>query len=73
MFPELNRRRVLKGLFASTAMALVPFVAMTVTAEAANPMAIAAVKEALRGNFTDAGAFADRSGDSAAYLHPDRQ
>ena len=66
MFPELNRRRVLKGLFASTAMALVPFVAMTVTAEAANPMAIAAVKEALRGNFTDAGAFADRSGDSAA-------
>jgi soluble lytic murein transglycosylase len=66
MFPELNRRGVLKGLFAASAVALLPFVVMTSEAEAANPMAIAAVKEALRGNFTDAGAFAERSGDGAA-------
>jgi soluble lytic murein transglycosylase len=66
MFPEFSRRSVLKGLIAASAAALVPFVAMTGEADAANPMAIAAVKEALRGNFTDAGAFAERSGDSAA-------
>jgi soluble lytic murein transglycosylase len=66
MFPELNRRSMLKGLFAASAVAMVPFVVMTGEAEAANPMAIAAVKEALKGNYTDAGAFADRSGDAAA-------
>jgi soluble lytic murein transglycosylase len=66
MFPELNRRSVLKGLFAASVAAMVPFVGLTGEAEAANPMAIAAVKEALRGNFTDAGAFAERSADSAA-------
>ncbi len=66
MFPELNRRSALKGLFAASAVAMLPFVGMVGESEAANPMAIAAVKEALRGNFTDAGAFANRSGDTAA-------
>ena len=66
MFPELNRRSLLKGMFAASAVALVPFVVMTGEAVAAHPMAIAAVKEALKGNYTDAGAFADRSGDAAA-------
>ena len=64
--PEFNRRRLLKGLFAATAVSLVPFAAITQTAEAASPMAIAAIKEALRGNFNDAGEFASRSGDEAA-------
>ena len=66
MLPELNRRGFLKGLFAASAVALVPFASLSSDAEAANPMAIAAVKEALKGNFTDAGAFATRSGDDAA-------
>jgi soluble lytic murein transglycosylase len=66
MLPELNRRGVLKGLATASALALVPFVSVVREAEAANPMAVAAVKEALRGNFTDAGAFAQRSGDQAA-------
>lgn len=66
MLPVLNRRGVLKGLCSASALALVPFAAVTSAAEASNPMAIAAVKEALRGNFTDAGAFAERSGDGAA-------
>jgi soluble lytic murein transglycosylase len=66
MLPEFNRRRLLKGLFAASAAAMLPFAAMSDVAEAANPMAVAAIKEALRGNFTDAGAFATRSGDNAA-------
>ncbi len=66
MLPEFNRRRLLKGLFAATAVSLVPFAALTQTADAASPMAIAAIKEALRGNFNDAGEFASRSGDEAA-------
>ncbi len=66
MLLELNRRGVLKGLVTASALALVPFVSVSREAEAANPMAIAAVKEALRGNFSDAGAFAERSGDQAA-------
>jgi soluble lytic murein transglycosylase len=66
MSPALNRRGFLKGLFAASAVAMVPFVVMTDVTEAANPMGVAAVKEALRGNFSDAGAFAERSGDAAA-------
>ena len=45
---------------------MVPFTTLSDMAEAANPMAVAAVKEALKGNFNDAGAFAERSGDEAA-------
>jgi soluble lytic murein transglycosylase len=66
VFPALNRRRVLAGLFVSTAVALTPLLGLTAPAGAANAMAVAAVKEALRGNFNDAGAFAARSEDSAA-------
>jgi soluble lytic murein transglycosylase len=66
ILPEFNRRRFLKGLFVASAVAMLPFAAMSNVAEAANPMAVAAIKEALRGNFTDAGAFATRSGDDAA-------
>jgi soluble lytic murein transglycosylase len=64
--PELSRRGFLKGLGGASALAILPFANFTHEAEAANPMAVAAVKEALRGNFTDAGAFAARSGDDAA-------
>jgi soluble lytic murein transglycosylase len=66
MLPDLSRRRFCQGLLASSALALVPFAAMNEGAEAANPMAVAAVKEALRGNYSDAGAFAARSKDDAA-------
>ncbi len=64
--PELNRRGFLKGLIAASTISMVPFMVSAENAEAANPMAVAAIKEALRGNFMDAGAFAERSGDSAA-------
>jgi soluble lytic murein transglycosylase len=66
MLPELNRRGFLRGLFAASALSLAPFTIVPEKAEAANAMAVAAIKEALRGNFTDAGAFAERSNDSAA-------
>ncbi len=66
MLPELSRRGFLRGLCAASAVALVPFVALTPDVEAANPLAVAAVKEALRGRFAEAGAFADRSGDLVA-------
>jgi soluble lytic murein transglycosylase len=66
MLPELNRRGFLRGLFAASALSLAPFAVLTRESEAANAMAVAAVKEALRGNFTEAGAFAERSNDSAA-------
>lgn len=66
MLPELNRRGFLRGLFAASALSLAPFAMVPEQADAANSMAVAAVKEALRGNFTDAGAFAERSNDSAA-------
>jgi soluble lytic murein transglycosylase len=66
MFPELSRRSVLKGLFSASAISMLPFIGATNPVEAANPMAVAAVKEALRGNYADAGPFAQRSGDSAA-------
>ena len=66
MLPDLNRRGFLRGLFAASALSLAPFAITLEQAEAANSMAVAAVKEALRGNFTDAGAFAERSNDSAA-------
>jgi soluble lytic murein transglycosylase len=64
--PELSRRGFLKGLCGASAATILPFATWTERAEAANPMAVAAVKEALRGNFQDAGAFAARSGDDAA-------
>jgi soluble lytic murein transglycosylase len=64
--PELSRRGFLKSLCGASAATILPFATWTEKAEAANPMAVAAVKEALRGNFQDAGAFAARSGDDAA-------
>jgi soluble lytic murein transglycosylase len=66
MLPELNRRGFLRGVFAASALSLAPFILVPETAKASNAMAVAAVKEALRGNFTDAGAFAERSNDTAA-------
>ncbi len=66
MLPDLNRRGFLRGLFAASALSLAPFAITLEPVEAANSMAVAAVKEALRGNFTDAGVFAERSNDSAA-------
>jgi soluble lytic murein transglycosylase len=63
---DMNRRLFCKGLMSASALALIPFAATSREAEAGNPMAVAAVKEALRGNFSDAGAFAARSGDDAA-------
>jgi soluble lytic murein transglycosylase len=66
MSSALNRRGLLKGLFAASAVAMVPFATFTVEAVASNPMAVAAIKEALRNNYSDAGAFAERSGDPAA-------
>lgn len=66
MLPEYNRRQFLKGLFAVSAAALIPFTLMTAPAEAANAIAVAAIKEALRGKFNEAGALASRSGDDAA-------
>ncbi len=66
MLPELNCRGFLKCLLVASAAAMAPFTVLVEPAEAANAMAVAAVKEALRGNFTDAGSFAERSGDEAA-------
>jgi soluble lytic murein transglycosylase len=66
MLPEMNRRGFLKNLLAVSAVALVPFTMVSREAEAANATAVAAVKEALRGNFNEAGALASRSGDDAA-------
>jgi soluble lytic murein transglycosylase len=66
MHSALNRRQFFKGLLAVSLVAVAPFATLTTEAEAANPMAVAAVKEALRGNFGDASAFAERSGDQAA-------
>jgi hypothetical protein len=66
MLPDLNRRGFLRGLFAASALSLAPFALAPEEAEAANSMAVAAIKEALRGNFSDAGSFAERSNDSAA-------
>ncbi len=59
-----TRRQFLKGLLAATAIAASPFgVGM---AEASSGSAVAAVKAALEGNFSEAGALAQQSGDSAA-------
>jgi soluble lytic murein transglycosylase len=66
MLRELNRRGFLQGMLGASAVAFVPFLTLPQHAEAANSMAVAAVKEALRGNFNDAGEFASRSGDGAA-------
>ncbi len=62
---NVNRRALLKGLFAASALAILPFSA-TVSEAAVSANAIAAVKEAMRGNFTDAGSLASQSGDQAA-------
>lgn len=64
--PELSRRGFLKGLCGASIAAIVPYAGFSQAAQAANPMAVAAIKEALKGNYTDAGAFAGRSGDEAA-------
>ena len=64
MLPNVNRRRFLRGLIATSAVALMPFA--IVQAEAGSATAVAAVKEALRNNFAEAGALAARSGDQAA-------
>jgi soluble lytic murein transglycosylase len=66
MLPEINRRGFLRGVFAASSLSILPFITTTSDANAVDAMAVAAVKEALLGNFTDAGAFADLSGDAAA-------
>ena len=63
MTANLSRRWFLKGALATSVAALAPFT-MAVTAEAA--VAVDAVRAALKGNFTDAGSLAERSGDPAA-------
>jgi soluble lytic murein transglycosylase len=66
MLPEFSRRGFLKNLFVVSTLAMAPFSMISHEAEAANATAVAAVKEALRGRFDDAGALAARSGDDAA-------
>ena len=61
----LSRRLVLKGLFAASAVALVPF-KISAAVAAVSGDAVAAVKEALRGNFEVAGMRAAQSGDQSA-------
>lgn len=63
MSMDLSRRRFLKGVVASSVLALAPF-AMTGSAEAST--AVAAVKQALSGNYPEAGRLAQQSGDQAA-------
>ena len=65
MSPSVNRRALLKGLFAASALAILPFTA-TLAQAAVSANAVAAVKEALQGNFTAAGSLAAQSGDQAA-------
>ena len=62
---SINRRALLKSLFAASAVAMLPFSA-TLAEAAVSGTAVAAAKEALRGNFTDAGTLAAQSGDQAA-------
>ena len=65
MSPSVNRRALLKGLFAASALAILPFTA-TLAQAAVSGTAVSAVKEALQGNFTAAGSLAAQSGDQAA-------
>ncbi len=62
MSPVVNRRQILKGLFAATAVAALPFAAGPAVASAA----VDAVRMALRGDFASAGNLAQQSGDGAA-------
>ncbi len=60
---QTSRRNLFKGLFAASAVALMPFGTVT---EAFAASAVDAVKEALRGDFSTAGTLAQQSGDGAA-------
>jgi soluble lytic murein transglycosylase len=60
--PEVSRRHFLKGLFAATAAAAMPFGAIPAVASAATD----SVRMALKGDFITAGGLAQQSGDSAA-------
>lgn len=62
MTPEVSRRHFLKGLFAATAAAAMPFGAIPAVASAATD----SVRMALKGDFITAGGLAQQSGDSAA-------
>jgi soluble lytic murein transglycosylase len=58
---EVSRRSLLKGLFASSAIALMP-----VHAIAGGGLAVQAIQYALKGDFATGGDYAERSGDQAA-------
>jgi soluble lytic murein transglycosylase len=60
--PDLSRRHFLKGLFAATAVAALPFAAGPAVAAAA----VDAIRLALKGDFQSAGPLAASSGDPAA-------
>ena len=60
MSSEVSRRHFLKGLFASAAVMAMPTLAI-----AASP-AVQAVSAALKGDFINAGALAEQTGDPAA-------
>jgi soluble lytic murein transglycosylase len=60
---DTSRRGLLKGLFATSAVALMPFGAVS---EAFAASSVDAVRAALRGDFSNAGALAQQSGDEAA-------
>ncbi|NMD07170.1 MAG: twin-arginine translocation signal domain-containing protein, partial [Phyllobacteriaceae bacterium] len=62
MTPDLSRRHFLKGLFAATAVAALPFAAGPAVAAAA----VDAIRLALKGDFQSAGPLAASSGDPAA-------
>lgn len=66
MGATLQRRQFLKGLLASSAVALVPFSLQSTAAEAAAGPAVQAVKAALANDFVSAGQLAAQSGDPAA-------
>ncbi len=62
MTPIASRRHFLKGLFAATAVAAMPFAAAPAVASAATE----SVRAAIKGDFISAGGLAQQSGDPAA-------
>lgn len=62
MTPIASRRLFLKGLFAATAVAAMPFAAAPAVASAATE----SIRAALKGDFVNAGGLAQQSGDPAA-------
>lgn len=62
MTPIASRRLFLKGLFAATAVAAMPFAAAPAVASAATE----SIRAALKGDFLNAGGLAQQSGDPAA-------